>query len=148
MKVSEGSSFLWLISHALAFVFFSPSRTIFMVKLSSASRSPPFKGRGRGGVCIILSTKKLPTPPLPLPCMGGERLRDGYDGRLARYGRWARSLRTVGSLVADGGLARCGRSARSLRTDGTLIADGALAHRGRTGQRSRKGLDERLGRAI
>ena len=137
MKVSEGSSFLWLISHALAFVFFSPSRTIFMVKLSSASRSPPFKGGVRGGVCIILSTKKLPTPPLPLPCMGGEWLRDGYDGWLARYGRWARSLRTVRSLVADGGLARCGRSARSLRTERSLITDGRDAHRGRSTRSSR-----------
>ena len=34
-----------------------------------------FKGRGRGGVCNILSAKKILTPPLPLPYMGGEWLR-------------------------------------------------------------------------
>ena len=56
--------------------------------------------------------------------MGGERLRDGYDGRLARYGRWARSLRTVGSLVADGALAHYGRTGRSSRTEHSFIADG------------------------
>ena len=66
MKVSEGSSFLWLISHALAFVFFSPSRTIFMVKLSSASRSPPFKGRGWGLYYPVDEEVTDPTPAPPL----------------------------------------------------------------------------------
>ena len=28
------------------------------------SRSPPLEGRGRGGVCNILSAKKILTPPL------------------------------------------------------------------------------------
>ena len=28
------------------------------------SHSPPFKGRGRGGVCKILSAKKILTTPL------------------------------------------------------------------------------------
>ena len=39
------------------------------------SRSPPLKGRGRGGVCNIFIDKILLTPPRPLPYMGGERLR-------------------------------------------------------------------------
>ena len=101
-----------------------------MVKLSSASRSPPFKGRGRGGVCIILSTKKLPTP-CPSPAWEGSGCAmvttDGLlvtDGGLARYGRWDRSLRTVGSLVADGALAHYGRTGRSSRTEHSFIADG------------------------
>ena len=29
------------------------------------SCSPPFKGRGRGGVCILFTTKKIQTPPRP-----------------------------------------------------------------------------------
>ena len=32
--------------------------------------SPPFKGRGRGGVCNILSMRKILTPPQPLPYKG------------------------------------------------------------------------------
>ena len=32
----------------------------------------PSRGGVRGGVCIFLSLKKLVTPPLPLPYMGGE----------------------------------------------------------------------------
>ena len=39
------------------------------------SRSPPLKGRGRGGVSNFLSAKYILTPPQPLPYMGGERLR-------------------------------------------------------------------------
>ena len=34
------------------------------------SHSPPFKGRGRGGVCNILSAKKILTPPLTPPLHG------------------------------------------------------------------------------
>ena len=131
MKVSEGSSFLWLISHALAFVFFSPSRTIFMVKLSSASRSPSFKGRG--GVGSVLSCRRRSYRPHPCPSPAWEGsgcamvTTDGLlvtDGGLARYGRCARSLRTVGSLVADGALAHYGRTGRSSRTEHSFIADG------------------------
>ena len=39
------------------------------------SRSPPLKGRGRGGVSNFLPAKYILTPPLPLPYRGGERLR-------------------------------------------------------------------------
>ena len=39
------------------------------------SHSPPFKGRGWGGVSIFLTDRILQTPPLPLPLKGGEWLR-------------------------------------------------------------------------
>jgi len=43
------------------------------------SHSPPSKGRGRGGVCNILSMRKILTPPQPLPYKGGEWLRIDYS---------------------------------------------------------------------
>ncbi len=43
------------------------------------SHSPPIKGRGRGGVCNILSMRKILTPPQPLPYKGWEGLRIDYS---------------------------------------------------------------------
>ena len=74
----------------------------------------PSRGGVRGGVCIILHLKSYQPHPCPSPAWEGSGCATFSDDRgsfvnvllvsheyYARCGRWALSLRTVGTLVAD-----------------------------------------------
>ena len=64
----------------------NPIRKMCAAAFPSGARLPvafplPSRGGVRGGVCNVLSAKKILTPPPPLPYKGGERLRVVLCGR-------------------------------------------------------------------